>query len=201
MPAMKPLADDARDSWRPKELAQHLHRSGITWYVTGGWALDLFLGEQTRDHTDLEIATLPTDIPKARKVLAELEFFAARNGQLSFLERDADVPDDIWQLWGADFKSKAWRVDMMIERGTTDRWVYKRNSAISKPRVQAIYLNDQGIPFLAPANVLLFKAKHTRDKDIQDFDRVMPHLRAHEKALLRRWIVSEHSVHPWLAQL
>ena len=197
----EPLAHDAWNSWRPEELAQRLHRSGIAWYVTGGWALDLFLGQQTRDHADIEFATLPSDIPKARKALAELEFFAARNGELSFLERDADVPDAIWQLWGADFKSQVWRVDMMIERGTKDRWVYKRNSTISQPRDQATYLNDQGIPFLAPANVLLFKAKHTRDKDVQDFDRVLPHLRPHEKVLLRRWIASEHSVHPWLAQL
>ena len=198
---MKPLTEDAWDSWRPEELAQRLHGSEITWYVTGGWALDLFLGQQTRDYADLEFATLPSDIPKARKTLSELEFFAAHNGELSFSERDADVPDAIWQLWGADFKSQAWRVDMMIERGTKDRWIYKRNDAISQPRDQAIYLNYQGIPFLAPANVLLLKAKHTRDKDVQDFDRVLPHLRAHERALLRRWIASEHSVHPWLAQL
>jgi hypothetical protein len=198
---MKPLAEDAWNSWRSEELAQRLHGSGITWYVTGGWALDLFLGQQPRDHADLEFATLPSDIPKARGALSELEFFAARNGGLSFLERDADVPDDIWQLWGADFKSQVWRVDMMIERGTKDRWFYKRNNAISQPRDQAIYQNDQGILFLAPANVLLFKAKYTRDKDVEDFDRVLPHLRAHEKALLRRWIVSEHTSHPWLAQL
>jgi len=201
VPAMKPLAEDAWDSWRPEDLAKRLDGAGITWYVRGGWALDLFMGQQTHDHADLEFATLPSDIPKARKALSELEFFAARNGQLSFLERDADVPDDIWQRWGADFKSQVWRVDMMFERGTKDRWVYKRNNAISQPRDQSMYLNDQGIPFLAPANVLLFKAKHTRDKDVQDFDRVLPHLRPHEKAVLRRRIVSEHSVHPWLAQL
>ena len=198
---MNPLAEDAWDSWRPEELTQRLHGSGITWYVTGGWALDVFMGQQSRDHVDLEFATLPSDIPKARKALAELEFVALRNGGLSFLERDAYVPDDIWQLWGADFKSQAWRVDMMIERGTIDRLVCKRNSTISQPRDQITYLNDQGISFLTPANVLLSKAKHTEDKDVQDFDRVLPHLRSHEKVILRRWIVSEHSVHPWLAQL
>ena len=98
--------------------------------MTGGWALDLFLGQQTRDHADIEFATLPSDIPKARKALSELDFFAAHNGELTFLDRDADAPDDIGQLCGADFKSQAWRVDMMIERGTKDRWVYKRNGAI-----------------------------------------------------------------------
>ena len=71
---MKPLAEDAWDSWRPDALAQRLRGSGITWYVTGGWALDLFLGQQTRDHADIEFATLPSDIPKAQKALAELDF-------------------------------------------------------------------------------------------------------------------------------
>ena len=102
MLAMKALTDDAWDSWRPEELAQRLYGFGITWYVTSGWALDLFLG---RDHTDLEFATLPSDIPKARKALSEMEFFVAHNGELSFLERDADVSDDIWKVWGTDFKS------------------------------------------------------------------------------------------------
>jgi len=120
---MNPLAEDAWNSWWPEELAHRLHGSGITWYVTGGWALDLFLRQQTRDHADLEFATLPPDIHEARRALSELEFFAARNGELSFLKRDADVPDDIRQLWVADFKSQVWRVDMMIERGTKDRWV------------------------------------------------------------------------------
>ena len=92
---MKPLAEDAWNSWRPEVLAKRLHGYGITWYVTGGWALDLFLGQQTRDHADLEFATLPSDIPEARGALFELEFFAAGNGGLSFLERAADVPDDI----------------------------------------------------------------------------------------------------------
>jgi len=113
---MKPLAEDAWDSWRPKELAQRLHGSGITWYVTGGWALDLFLGQQTRDHADLEFATLPSDIPKTRGALSELEFFTARNGQLSFLERDADVPDDIWQLWGADLYISDWILIAFVTR-------------------------------------------------------------------------------------
>ena len=58
-----------------RRSCQRLHGAGITWYVTGGWALDLFLGQRTRDHADLEFATLPLDIPKARKALAELEFF------------------------------------------------------------------------------------------------------------------------------
>ncbi|MEH7455440.1 nucleotidyltransferase domain-containing protein [Gottfriedia acidiceleris] len=27
------------------------------WYIAGGWAIDLFLEKQTRNHHDIEIAT------------------------------------------------------------------------------------------------------------------------------------------------
>jgi hypothetical protein len=27
-----------------------------TWFIAGGWAIDLFIGKQTRPHQDLEIA-------------------------------------------------------------------------------------------------------------------------------------------------
>ena len=64
--------------------AQRLHGYGITWYVTGGWALDLFLGQQTRDHADLEFATLPSDIPEARGALSELDFLRQEMGGFRF---------------------------------------------------------------------------------------------------------------------
>jgi hypothetical protein len=31
------------------------------WWIAGGWAIDVWLGRQTRDHVDLEIATLRTN--------------------------------------------------------------------------------------------------------------------------------------------
>src|SRR2546427_535915 len=31
------------------------------WFVAGGWALDLFLGRETREHEDIEIAILRRD--------------------------------------------------------------------------------------------------------------------------------------------
>ncbi|MCL4541605.1 MAG: hypothetical protein M1396_04620 [Chloroflexi bacterium] len=31
------------------------------WFIAGGWAIDLFLGRQTRAHKDVEIAVLRQD--------------------------------------------------------------------------------------------------------------------------------------------
>jgi hypothetical protein len=55
------VSDPTWDPWRPGEAAQRLARVSVPWYVAGGWALDLFRGEQTREHGDLEIAVPAPD--------------------------------------------------------------------------------------------------------------------------------------------
>ena len=42
----------AWQSWQPHEVAQLFSALAIPWWIAGGWAVDLFLGEQTRDHED-----------------------------------------------------------------------------------------------------------------------------------------------------
>jgi hypothetical protein len=52
---------DARwaNAWRPEEVAERLDGVSAPWCIVAGWALDLFRGEQSRPHGDLEIA-VPT---------------------------------------------------------------------------------------------------------------------------------------------
>ena len=44
------------DAWRPEEVAARLAGVQAPWCVAAGWAIDLFLGEERREHEDLEIA-------------------------------------------------------------------------------------------------------------------------------------------------
>ncbi len=37
----------AWQSWQPNEVAQLFSALAIPWWIAGGWAVDLFLGEQT----------------------------------------------------------------------------------------------------------------------------------------------------------
>jgi hypothetical protein len=47
---------DAWRPWSPREIADRLADLTASWCVAGGWALDLWLGRETRMHQDLEIA-------------------------------------------------------------------------------------------------------------------------------------------------
>lgn len=198
---MNPVSDAAWSPWLPSELASRLNHASGVWYVVGGWALDLWHGDQTRDHEDLEFAILPESVQEFREILGELDFFTVHSGIIKHLAPTKSPPPHISQLWGLDRGSTRWRVDMMLERGTPSTWVCKRDASIHAPRSEAIRTSNAGIPYLAPAAVLLFKAKYLRDKDEADFRRALPRLDPTEKATLRHWLDLAHPNHQWLAAL
>jgi len=51
------------------QLLQLFDQHGIEVVVDGGWGVDALLGEQTRVHTDLDIALEHKDVPKLRALL------------------------------------------------------------------------------------------------------------------------------------
>jgi len=198
---MQPPADDAWEPWSPEHLFARLAGSDGDWYVVGGWALDLWHGEPTRPHEDLEFAVLACQSGHYRRHLSELEFFAANDGTLAHLPLAQHLPEDVWQQWGADMTAGRWRIDMMVDRGAPDLWIYKLDPSLSMPRVEAIRSTACGIRYLAPHLVLLFKAKHAREKDEQDFRNALPRLGASERSLLCRWLELFHPGHSWVQAL
>ncbi len=198
---MLPPTDDAWDAWSPEQLFSRLGASASEWYVVGGWALDLWHGAQTRDHDDLEFAVPADQALHYRHILSDLEFFSAKDGSLSHLSPAQQLPEDVWQQWGADISEGRWRIDMMVDRGAPDRWTYKRDPALSLPRAEAIRATASGMRYLAPHLVLLFKAKHAREKDDADFQTALSHLEAGERLDLCRWLERFHNGNVWLRAL
>lgn len=62
-------------------MARRLEGIAAPWYVAAGWALDLFLGGQSRPHDDLEIAVPAGEFAELRSRFPELEFDAVGWGR------------------------------------------------------------------------------------------------------------------------
>ncbi|GGJ71444.1 hypothetical protein GCM10010121_097590 [Streptomyces brasiliensis] len=92
---------------------------------------------------------------------------------------------------------------MLVNRAQFD------NSAQTRERIRETTLpydaiierTADGIPYLVPELVLLFKAKATRPKDQADFEGVLPLLDPPRRNHLRGWLELIHPGHPWLAEL
>jgi hypothetical protein len=189
---------DAWEPWTPSEVAAILNGCGAPWCVVGGWAIDLFLGRKSREHADIEIAVPRAFFPDVRKHLREYALFAVGNNDVRKLDR-AEFPFDKHQCWVLDEGAQKWRVDVMLEPGDQNRWVYRRNPKITGSRSDFILRDITGIPFLAPQAVLLFKAAG-RQKDNADFENVLPRLSADARAWLRIALAT-HPTSSWVEKL
>ncbi|MBO9653587.1 amino acid transporter [Rhizobium sp. BR 250] len=189
--------ENAWEPWSPAELSRRLSGVSRPWCVVGGWALDLWHGRKMREHEDLEFTILREDLGVFRHELKDMEFYTVNDGVLELLPADREPAMEIFQIWCFDRIAGCWRADMMIEPGTNDMWVYKRDPAITGPRIEMVSLTADGIPYLNPSAVLLFKAKHRRPKDEEDFMNAHPKLSPSERRWLRDCLDLLHPGHEW----
>ena len=194
----------AWDAWRPEQALRALAGVEAPWYVAAGWSIDLFLGGQRREHEDLELA-----VPSARfhefvepLARAGLDLYPIVDGRAVPL---AEVGDEAFaeghQTWALDRAAGVWRVDLFREPSDGDTWLARRDESIRLPYDQVIEHTPDGIPYSCPEATMLFKAKHTREKDDGDLAAVLP-LRGPDR---RRWLAEAlelvHPGHRWLEEL
>jgi hypothetical protein len=196
----EPLRDDARwDPWRPEEVARRFAGSTFRWYVVAGWALDLFRGEQTRDHEDIEIGVPSADFPMVQEALEGFEFDVVGSGE--WWPVDDAAFNVHFQTWVRDPTTGVYHLDVFRDPHDGDTWICRRDHTIQMPYDELVRLTPNGIPFMAPEVALLFKAKHGRVKDQSDFDGIAPLLSKGQTEWLREGLLKLHPDHPWIPAL
>lgn len=192
---------DAWDAWRPEDVASRLDGVDVPWCVAGGWAIDLFLGGQRREHGDLEIAVPADRFAPIEKALPDLDFFVVGDGLAWDLADRPALLKTQYQTWGRDREAGRWRIDVMREPHEGDTWISRRDARVRMPYAELILRTADGIPYVRPEVALLFKAKSNLPKNEDDFAAALPRLSADSRAWLRDAIALVHPGHAWLAAL
>nr|WP_255644576.1 hypothetical protein [Actinoplanes polyasparticus] len=86
---------------------------------------------------------------------------------------------------------------MFREPHDGDVWISRRDARLRRPYGEIVRTDSAGIPYLSPEVVLLFKAKHRRPKDEQDYAAVAPGLTEGEREWLDAALRLVHPGHPW----
>ncbi len=191
---------DAWQPWHPDEVATVLAGMPAPWCVVGGWAIDLWLGERTRAHADIEIAIPRAYFPVIRRHLAAFELFSVGDGEVRALPKHATVDADKRQNWVLEPGLRVWRMDIMLEPGDADTWIFRRDERVRAPRANMV-ASRNGVPHLTAQGALLFKAKALGEKDAADFNACVPWLDAPSRAWLAHALQIAHPGHPWIARL
>ncbi len=194
--------DDAEwDAWRPEDAAERLAGVDVPWHVSAGWAIDLFLGGQRREHDDLEISVPAERFGEVAEALDELDFHVVSRGVAEPVTNARELMATVHQTWGLDRPANVWRIDVFREPSAGGEWVSRRDASIRLPYDELIEHTADGIPYERPEVTLLFKAKHARPKDESDLAAVLPRLGPERRQLLADWIARVHPEHFWLPDL
>ncbi|SCE25454.1 nucleotidyltransferase domain-containing protein [Streptomyces sp. PpalLS-921] len=186
--------------WTPSGVARRLAGISTPWYVAAGWALDLFRGRQTRAHGDIEIAIPAASFPEVRDRFPGHVFDAAGSGRI-WEVATPEVLAAVHQTWLRDPVTGDYLLDVFREPHDGDTWICRRDEGIRLPYSDIVHHTQEGIPYLAPELVLLFKAKHARRKDQTDFEATVPYLSSAQRETLAGLLARVHPGHPWTADL
>jgi hypothetical protein len=205
------LLDPARQWWLNRHgfgpveaVAQELKDFDRPWYIASGWALDLFLGRVTRVHQDVDVVIPRTDqlALQQHMIGRGWKFVTPLKGRLEPwpLHMRLELPRHQAHAHRAGVF-----IDFLLSDITSEVWRYRRNPIVIRTVERMSLATAEGIPFLAPELVLLFKSKNTssqeRSKDPADFEKSYPHLEPERRAWLRWALLATDPNHPWIERL
>ncbi|WP_251040728.1 hypothetical protein [Bacillus sp. ISL-45] len=169
------------------------------WYIAGGWVADLYLGYVSREHKDIEIVVFREDQTFLKDYLGKWNIDKVEDHEL--------------KTWGMEFlhlpvhelhpsnKQSGARFEILFNETDGLEWVYRRDSRVKMPLTEVGSFTPSGLPYLNPLIVLLYKSKHIRPKDQQDFLIIYDKLSSKQKNWLSNALVLQDPEHLWLEKL
>jgi len=186
------------------------------WSLSGGWAVDAWLGRLTRDHGDVDITVFQDDLDALFEHLDGWELIAhdpnvAGNTSERWNGRHLDlpghiharlpepsrpIPDRLDDPGGAGFG-----LDIQLAERSGGDWIFSREPRITMPLRRCVQQSGWGLPTLVPEVILFYKAEELRSHDELDFLALLPHLTEKQRRWLRETLSLMHHDHAWLSQL
>ncbi len=193
-------------------IAELMSTFPAPWALCGGWAVDSWLGRQTRDHDDVDISVFIEDQRALFDHLAGWQLVAhdlhVDGGTAERWEgRRLDLPGHIHgrldageALPDGELKpEQGFTLDIQLGDRSDGDWVLSRQPRISLPLERGVRQSPWDLPTVVPEALLFFKALELRRRDKLDFLALLPHLTQEQSG----WLRSAISLvgHPWLPQL
>jgi hypothetical protein len=169
----------------------------VPWWVAGGWAIDLFLGRQTRHHHDVDIAILRRDQATVQRHLADwsLRWVESRSGgRFHPWRAEEGLAWPIHEIHGKHPNGAT--IELLLNEAAGDIWHFRRDPRIARPLSRVARTTPAGVPFLAPEVVLLYKAQEGRASDQADFANVRVALDVEQVAWLTQALRLAYGDHP-----
>ena len=202
---MNPQPNDL-GRWEPlsvAEVAALLGAMPAPWWIAGGWAIDLFVGPQTRPHDDIDVGILRREQLVVKETLGNWDLWAADPpGTLRKWQTGELLGPAIHDIWCRRWPDAPWSLQLMLNESDDEGWVFRRDHRITMTLARLRNRAADGTPYIAPEVQLLFKSRAgRREKDAADFEAVLPRLDGASRKWLAEAISLDDKRHPWLVRL
>ena len=91
------------DPLSPAEAQELFSGLSAPWWISGGWAIDLFIGRQTRPHGDLDVLILRDDQLIFQKHLSHWDLSDRRLPDFTTWSKGDFLDPPINDIWGAPY--------------------------------------------------------------------------------------------------
>ena len=168
------------------------------WAIAGGWAIDLFIGTQTRAHEDIEIVTFRGDQQLLQTYLNDWTLIKVRNGKEEKWEPGENLGLPIHEIHAFN---KVQKFEILLNESNKEYWIFRRDNRIKRPLEKIFKKTQGGIPYLSPEIALLYKSKNLRDKDNIDFKNSHELLDQEANEWLKNSLITLYGSHKWIENL
>jgi hypothetical protein len=190
--------------WDPlsvTDLGDRFADTDIDWWVAGGYAIDLFLGWETRQHVDLDVEVFRSDSERLLDVFSGWDLHAVSESRMVRWEDPADLDDAVFAVWIRRDAAAPWTVEIMLADGDRNEWRFRRDPTVAIQGGEFIRTTETGIPYGTPEMQLLYKSFQARPKDDVDLARCLARMTAQKRSWLADAITRTIPEHAWIAVL
>ena len=192
-------ADDPAGLLVPRQICALLRAFDRPWWVAGGWAVDLFLGRRARPHKDIEIALYRHDQSALQEHLAGWSLRKVVDHRRVPWHPGERLTLPVHEIHGRGPDGRA--LEILLNEHERGRWVFRRDPVITRPAALVAGRSADGVPFLRPEIVLLYKSTDPGPNDQADFEQAAPLLDPESRAWLGAALQRHRPGHPWLDDL
>jgi hypothetical protein len=181
----------------PQQVAELLASASVRWWLSGGCALERWLGRVIRERQNIDVSVSAGDLAALVASLpAGFSAWAPVDEESVVSFSDAPQDADLQPVLIRDDGRGVWALQVNVEDGAPRAWMYKRDPRLTLPWERAV-VDIDGIPTGAPEVQLVWKALRPRPEDDVDKDAVFDSLPDEAREWFERTILRVHPHSTW----